>query len=217
MEATKASQFSGKIIPIILLVFAILSTAGIYWYNMHLESENEKITQNISETKSKIVEIQKDPNLQVFKLLTDNKRIIDKLTSQSQVTTFIKRLAIIENKYLLNFGAFNYSNGVISTWVITSPDSSLSAYSIVTDFIQKYRADKNTYFTLPFINQVSWSDSMKLNVEFTVKDKLPEVANDNEVVTAPVKTNKQTILEKIEQRNQKVQSENEAPKEANNQ
>ncbi len=208
METKKTSQFSGKIIPIVLLLFAIISTAGIYWYNMYLEWENARLTTNISETKEKIIDVQKDPNLQVFKLLTDNKKVIDKLTAQSQVTTFIERLSLIEKKYLVNFWSFDYSAGVISTWVVTSPESSLTSYSIVTDFIKWYRADKNTFFTLPFINQVSWSDSMKLNVNFNVKNNLPKKISDNTV--APVKSSKQAILEKIEKRNQKVQTQNES-------
>ena len=50
-----------------------------------------------------IIDVQKDPNLQIYKLLTDNSKTIDKLKSQSQVTTFINRLVSIENKYLIQF------------------------------------------------------------------------------------------------------------------
>jgi len=93
----------------ILLAFAIASTILIYSYNMYIEEKNSRLSMNIAETKVKITKIQEDPNLQVYKLLTDNKKTIDKLESQSQVTTFIKRMDSIENKYFLNFGGFTYS------------------------------------------------------------------------------------------------------------
>jgi len=204
MWIPKKAQFSGKIVPMILLAFAIVSTIWIYAYNMYLEGENTRLSINIEETKTKITNVQKNPNLQVYKLLTDNKNIIDKLEAQSQVTTFIKRLSTIENKYLLNFWWFSYSAWVITTGVITSSDSSLAPYSIVADFIKWYRKDKNTYFTLPFISQVSGSDTMKFALKFTVKDVLPKIVDDPNIVEPFAKSNKQTILEKIEKRNQKV-------------
>ncbi len=76
---------------------------------MYIEGENSRLSMNIDETKVKITKIQEDPNLQIYKLLTDNKKTIEKLESQSQVTTFINRMDTIENKYLLNFGGFSYS------------------------------------------------------------------------------------------------------------
>lgn len=214
MWIPKTSQFSWKIVPMILLAFAIASTILIYSYNMYIEEKNSRLSMNIAETKVKITKIQEDPNLQVYKLLTDNKKTIDKLESQSQVTTFIKRMDSIENKYFLNFGGFTYSAWVITTGVITSSDSSLPPYSIVADFIKSYREDSNTYFTLPFINKVSGSDKMKLNIKFDVKDVLPKNIVEKTVIEK--KSNKQTILEKIEKRNQKVQVKEkvEATKEA---
>ncbi len=210
MWIPKTSQFSWKIVPMILLAFAIISTIWIYSYNMYIEGENSRLSMNIDETKTKITKIQEDPNLQVYKLLTDNKKTIGKFEAQSQVTTFIKRMDVIENKYLLNFWGFNYSAWVITTGVITSSDSSLAPYSIISDFIKLYRADKNTYFTLPFIREVSGSDKMKLNIKFDVKDVLPKNLSDDNIVAPSIKSSKQTILEKIEKRNQKIKVDTKA-------
>lgn len=199
MWIAKNSQLTWKIVPIILLIIALVLTASIYGYNNYLEWKNALTESNIAETKEKIENIQKDPNLQVYKLITDNRSTMDKLTAQSQVTTFIERFTEIENKYFLNFGTFNYASWVITTDAVTSSDSSLASYSIITDFIKWYRSDRNTYFTLPFISAVNGSDSMKFNVVFDVKDVLPENADENEKTEAKVETStnstKQAILE----------------------
>ena len=171
-----------KFLPVVLLVFALISTVWIYIYNWILEWQNNKLDLNISWIDAKIKNVEKDPNLQIFNLLTNNKKTIERFESHSQITTFINRMELIEGKYQVIFEWFSYSNGVISTLMTNSPDSSIIAYKVISDFIKWYRTDKKAYFTLPFIWRVSGSKTMQMNVKFNVKEILPnETSVDSQV------------------------------------
>ncbi|MDQ7009172.1 MAG: hypothetical protein Q9M94_02680 [Candidatus Gracilibacteria bacterium] len=173
IETVKKKGNSFKINPaLILLIIVILITVGLYGYNTYIEGENKIITERIGERQTKIDNIKKDKNIQVYALITDNKKILDKLESYSQITRFINSVTYIEDNYDLILDGFSYSNGIVTTKAVTNPEKVSNAYIAVSDFIEKYRKDKKSDFKLPFISKVVGNGDMAFNLKLEVKENL---------------------------------------------
>jgi len=164
----------GKIsFPLIFLVLIIIMTVWIYWYNSYIESENDNLeADKIAPTVAKINDIKKDNNIKVYSLIQDNKKILNKLESFSDITNIIKWISYIENNYDLNLKWFNYSNWVVSTKAYTDPNRVSNWYRATSYFISKYRKDKKAIFKLPYISKFSWSKNIAFNLKLEVKDNL---------------------------------------------
>jgi len=173
IETTKQKINIKKInFPIIFLVFVILSTIWLYWYNFYIESDNQKIETRISEKKTEINKIKEDKNIQVYALISDNKKTLNKLESYSQITRFMNSLTYIEDNYSLILEWFNYSNWIITTKASTNPEKVSNAYVATYSFIEKYRNEKDVDFKLPYISKVIWNSQMSFNLKLEVKDNL---------------------------------------------
>lgn len=156
----------------ILLFIVILITIWLYWYNRYIESKNNIISDRIKTKEVEINDIKKDKNIQVYSLIIDNRKVLNKLESYSQITKFINWLTEIEDNYNLILDWFNYSNWIITTKARTNPDKISSPYIAVSDFIEEYRKDKKAKFKLPFIWKVIWNSEIAFNLKLEVKDNL---------------------------------------------
>ena len=174
-EVIKQKTSSKKInFPIIFLVFILLSTVLLYWYNFYIESDNEKIQTRISEKEVEINKIKDDKNIQVYALISDNKKTLNKLELYSDITNIMKGLTYIKNNHFLILNWFNYSNWVVTTKALTDPEKVSNAYVTTYSFIEKYRKDKDpeAIFKLPYISKVIWNSQMAFNLKLEVKDNL---------------------------------------------
>lgn len=162
-----------KISPaLIFLIIIILITIWLYWYNKYIEWKNNIVSDRITAEKNKINDIKQDKNIQVYSLINDNKKVLNKLEAYSQITSFINWLKEIEDNYNLILDWFNYSNWVVTTKAITNPEKVSSPYIAVSDFIEKYRKNEKSKFKLPFISKFSWNSGMAFNLKLEVKDNL---------------------------------------------
>jgi len=182
MENNK-SKLPILIFPMIILILIIIGTWTLYFYDDKYNKENIEITENTKKIDEDIKKIKSDENLQIFDIITNNKKIIDKLNSYSQVPRFIKWIEYIEKKYFLDLEWFTYSKGTITTSVEANYNKSLKTYNTTANFIEKYRKEENVDFELPFIKSVNstWIQNkrnMKFNLKLKVKDKLPNIEND---------------------------------------
>lgn len=157
---------------LILLFIVILATIWLYWYNKYIEWENKNISDRISKKEAEIKNIKKDKNIQVYSLIINNKKVLNKLEAYSQITDFINGLTDIENNYNLILNWFNYSNWIITTTAMTNPERVSTPYKTVSLFIRDYRKDKNSKFKLPFISKVAWTSNMLFNLKLEVKNNL---------------------------------------------
>ena len=151
------------------LFFVIFVTAWLFFYNSFLENKSQVLREEIRNLDSSISEIQKDKDLQIYNLIVLNKNSIDLLKKNSEVTKFINHLKVISSKYDLDFGGFNYSNGILSTSVELVSDEKNLAYNKATNFLSSYRKESEALFELDFVNNITGYDRMKFNVKFNVK------------------------------------------------
>ncbi len=189
-------------LPILLLIVAVISTAGLYFYNIYLEWENSSKQVEIKDIKEKINNVRKDRNLQIFELLDDNKRVLDKMKAESQITTMMSAMDDIESKYNIFFEGFNYSNGEISSEAFSNTEDGWEPYAIVRDFINDFRKEKESGLDLPFITQLEWMSEIKFPIKFRVNTKLwlptkgAEKAEKVVKKSSTKKTTKELILER---------------------
>ena len=163
---TKKSNLT---VSIWFLIFVITSTTWFFFYNNFLENKAEVLQGEIRNLESSISEIQKNKDLQIYNLVSLNKKSIELLKRNSKVTKFINHLKVISSKYNLDFRWFNYSNGSLSTSIKLVSDENGLAYNRATNFIKSYREAPEALFELDFINSISGHDRMSFDVKFNVK------------------------------------------------
>jgi len=166
------SNSKGINFPLIFLIFILLATIWLYWYNFYIERDNSIIESRISEKELEIEKIKKDKNIQVYALISENKKILDKLESYSQITVIMNHLTYIKDNYNLILEWFSYSNWVVNTKATTDSKRVWKAYSATAYFIDNYRKDKDALFGLPFISKITWHTQISFNLKLKVKDNL---------------------------------------------
>lgn len=162
-------------ISLILLIIAILINTWVYSYNYYTNKNIDDLKSKIEESKKAISNIKNNERIKTYFLLEQNKNNIVILDKKSNIISYIEHLKVIKSKYYLNFTWFNYTDLKITTnaWVENKDFNSLwnnsLAYIKVTNFIEKYRMDKESKFKLPFINVINWQSEIKFDINFEVK------------------------------------------------
>ena len=85
------------------LVFVFLLTGSLYFYNGYIIKDSNQLTDQITEIDVNIKVVEKDKSLEVFALLSANKKTIDLMSSMSHVTKYIDHMRSIASKYSLTF------------------------------------------------------------------------------------------------------------------
>lgn len=157
-------------LSLILFIFSVFITLWVYSYNYFTAKSIDDLKIGIEASKNAIDSIKKNDRVQTYLLLENNKSNIEKLDKTSNIITYIEHFKSIESKYLLNFSWFNYSDLKISTNVTAEKGIPL-AYVKTADFIEKYRAESDSWaiFKLPFISSVNGKDELTFSVNFEVK------------------------------------------------
>lgn len=160
--------------PIIFFVIIIASTVALFFYNnvlkgqiSDLDEQNQKMAQTIQELNS-------NPEVKVYKLLDNNKAVIEQFDKRSQIVTYIKHIKSLNaastwKRYWVLLQGFSLSNWNINSTAMIESESTSLAYEITQNFIAKYRLDPESILELNFINQIEWMDTIKFNTNFTIK------------------------------------------------
>lgn len=159
----------GITFPIILLIFVVFIAIWLYWYNYFFELKNQKLETRISYKNEEINKIKEDKNIQVYSLILDNKKTLDKLENNSDISKFIDGLIYIKNNYYLRLEWFNYSNWTVTTKATVDSERVWNAYVVVSSFIKKYRKDEKAIFDLSFIPKIVWNSDIFFNLKLEVK------------------------------------------------
>lgn len=162
------------IVSISFLLFILVITLWLYFYNSSLKQSNFKTQSIINEYKNSIESYKQDKQLIVYSLLESNSKTIEKLEYNSKITNFLDHLDYIKQLYDINFIWFNLNWNIISTSILIKSDDYNNiehklAYQKLINFISSYRKDEKSLFDLDFINRIIWYDEMKLNVNFNIK------------------------------------------------
>lgn len=157
---------------IILFVIIIAITIWIYLFNFYTIREIASLNDDISSMNKAILDIKKDPKIQIFELLESNKANIAMLDKKSNVVPYIYEIKRISSVYGIEFSWFDYWAWAIKTSVNIPWDDVWVklAYQKTSEFIEKYRkSDKEAIFNLPFINDIEWQSNIKFAVNFNIK------------------------------------------------
>lgn len=154
---------------IVFLLGVIVVTVLLYFYNSYLLSDIEKIKISTEDYVSRIAEVEKDKNLQVYSLLEINKEVISNYEKMNSVTNYISHLNYITTKYNIDFSWFNLSKWELETKVSVISNDKWIAFNKTRDFIEKYRVDEKALFDLGFISLVEWMDNISFNAKFKIK------------------------------------------------
>lgn len=155
---------------IILFVVVLLSTVWLFVYNWFVEKNISEIEKNISEIEKNIANINKNKQVQIYNLIYQNKKTIDTLNKRNKIVSYIEHINSLSEIYWLNFSGFSMNNWVIKTKVTSnSIDNDSIAYQKVVSFISNYKDNENFMFDIWFINSFDGMDSIKFNLEFSLK------------------------------------------------
>jgi len=152
------------------LVFVLVLTTALFFYNNHLDNKNQDTLTRIDNVNSKIKEIEKNPQVQVYSLLEMNKWVIGELEKRNKITDYIRHFSEVWKYYDISFDWFNYNNWNISTTAIAQSNSEWwVASSKTVQFIRDYRLSDTSIFDLNFISSFEWMDVIKYNLNFELK------------------------------------------------
>ena len=154
---------------IFFLILVVISTGGLYFYNLYLDNQNTELSNAVIHYDASMNEIKKDKRLQVYELLKLNEKTIGKLAEKSNVTTYIKYLKYIGSKYDIIFEGFNYTNGEVESSAKVNTDDKGLAYAKLVNFISNFRKLEDRKFDLLFISSIIWHDSISFNARFKIK------------------------------------------------
>lgn len=169
------SASKNKNIPIIgisLFLVVLFITIWAFIYNMMLKNDISKIENDISKIDVSLEELKKDKDIQVASLLVKNKKIIEKLEKNSDITKYINHLNTLSRKYGVKFSWFNLAENKVSTKALVNTRWNIFAYKNVKNFIKDYRnpeMENDQIFKLGFVNSFEWNDSIRFDVNFEIK------------------------------------------------
>lgn len=180
----KKKKMNSKSISIWFLIFSILLTFVLYFYNMSLINSNNKLDESIKVKKASIIDLEKDSNIKILSLYNLNKSSIMKIEDYSKITLYIKHLLELQRKYNIKFEWFQYNNWKLWTQAISTSDSYWINYKKVVNFIEKYRKndDLSALFDLNLIKNILSKNDRQDNVfkvELELKNNISQILKDS--------------------------------------
>jgi len=158
-----------NILSITFFLTCVLMTIWLLTYNYSIDKNIKSINIEINKADIGIAEINKDKNISINKLINSNSQALNDLKTKSNITGFIKHLNDIKEWYNIDLRWFNYQNWELQTSVIVKSTTDALSYNTASDFIRKYRNNKNNLFNLNFINSIKWNDKINFNISLVLK------------------------------------------------
>lgn len=156
-------------IGIIFLIFTLLISGGLYFYNSSLETKNQVLKSKINQIEGSIKDIQSDEAVQVYSVYERNKVFLGELWQKSQISIFAKHLKKTLLKYNLTAKGFNYSDGTVSTNLTVETGDKNYAYEKIVRLLREYSQDELSLFEVGEITNFQWHDKITFNANFTLK------------------------------------------------
>jgi len=152
----------------LFLLCIIILTAALFLYTKNLESKNTELQAQISQRENSIAEISLDPNVQTYSLYQSNKNLLNKLSYESRVSSFVDHL----KKNFLKFGIsgkwFSYSNGKVVV-AMSAETTDEYAYQKIIRFLNGYRSDEKATFMIEPITNYTWYDEITFEWNYILK------------------------------------------------
>lgn len=170
----KKKKKNSHYFSIIFLIVIILSTLALYFYNIALSSEINKIRLSIQDVDSLTENIKKDEKVKIYSLIESNKKTLEKMKYTSQIPDFIEHFKVIWKKYRVKLKSFNYSWWKISSEVSFENKNEIT-YLRVVNFIRGYRESKDSLFDLKFINSIKGQNNIEFSILLDLKEQVKKV------------------------------------------
>lgn len=152
-----------------IFIFVLILTIWLYFYNNSLSKKIVNTTSDIAKVDDSIKKINEDWKVRIYNIIKNNTVFIENYKKLSQITDFIWTLNWLSKDYNVSFTSFSYSNATIKTQaVVKNDDISLSSEKL-NKFLSDFRLKDDHKFSLSFINNFSWQEQIKFNVEFKIK------------------------------------------------
>ena len=168
------------------LVFSVVLTFWIYFYNISLMNHNSNLNKEIDTKQSSVAQLEEDSNVIISLLYNSNRSSIRRLENYSNITLFIDHISKISRIYWIEFKWFNYSGGKLWLLAVSSSEAGWNInYKKVSKFISSYRKneDKQALFDLNLIRNIAtkneWVDNV-FNINLDLKDNLDKIIEESE-------------------------------------
>lgn len=155
--------------PIIFLWSVLIVSILLFLFNLKIGYDMSDLDARILERESDISILKNDPKVQVYSLIETNKSTINILEKRSNLTNYIKHIDAISKKYDISFDNFSIANWKITMQAFTQSSEKWIAYKKINEFMDSYRNEELALLDLNFISNFEWMDSIKFNVEFSIK------------------------------------------------
>lgn len=192
--------------PLALLALVIIGSIWMYVNNQMIDTANATLLKKIKDIDTSIIEVNKEKRIKVYLLLEENKEAISELERYSQVSKMIRTFARIQAKYGLIFENINYKYGTASIAVTVKwnqeYNSEIALYQKVQTFIEQYRKEKWSPYTLEFIPELrrvtkenknsETFKSITMNIKLSMKKPSPLLSHKKDTSSIPTKKKKDT-------------------------
>jgi len=158
-----------NILSIIFFLICVFISIWLLTYNYIIDKDITAVNIEINKTEINIAEINKDKNISINKLINSNRQALNDLRAKSNIIGFVKHLNKIKEWYKIDLRWFNYQNWELQTSVTAKSNTDTLSYNMVSDFIRKYRNNKDNQFNLNFINSITWNEKINFNISLVLK------------------------------------------------
>ncbi|MGE4444165.1 MAG: hypothetical protein AB7E37_04200 [Candidatus Altimarinota bacterium] len=156
-------------LSIILFVFVLFITIGLYFYNMTIVSKINSTQTQVANLEESIKKVNEDEKVKLFTLIQSNRSYLEKYKALSNIPLFINTVKELGRTNRVIFEGFSYSDGEIISQV-TAQNDAVSLASVKTaKFLEYFRKKDDHIFSLGFVNSFQGQDSLSFPVKFKVK------------------------------------------------
>ncbi|GEM_PF-2520483 len=168
-EFFKKKKKKDMYLSLVFLLLVILSTVALFFYSGRVEAENISLLQQITERKSSIEKLREDKNIEAYYLYNLNRKVLDEMTKNSEISKFVEHSLRVMVRYDLIFENFTYNNGEVYLNAVSESNDRGLAYKKIIKFMNEYNKNETSLFHLEPINSFSGQDNIKFPVIFSIK------------------------------------------------
>lgn len=165
----KEKKQSSFYLAIGFLVVVVCVTLLLYLYVSKLEKEVSSLESNIAQIDNSITELKNNPDIRAYNIYEKNRGLLEKLTYESRVTSFVNHFKKNFIKYGVNGRWFSYSNGNVSVEMSAETNDNGYAYEKVRRFLEWYKTDEKALFEMAPISSFAWYDEIKFSGQYSLK------------------------------------------------
>lgn len=152
------------------LVFVVLATLGLFFYNSRLLAKNTDIQSQIDTLSTSISEVESHKDVQVYSIYSQNKQFLDTLSQNSKLSSFVAHIKKNLRKYGLEGQGFNYAGGVVTVSLSSQTNDTGYAYEKVVKFLREYnlQGEEKSPFILQKISAFAGYDTINYTAQFKI-------------------------------------------------